>query len=46
VQGRSSVNYPERADIELAYARSWTVAEDLRILWRTIGVVLEREGAH
>ena len=46
VQGRSSVNYPERADIELAYARSWTVAEDLRILWRTVGVVLEREGAH
>ncbi|MDF1502335.1 sugar transferase [Roseisolibacter sp. H3M3-2] len=46
VQGRSSVNYPERADIELAYARSWTVAEDLRILVRTVGVVLQQHGAH
>jgi lipopolysaccharide/colanic/teichoic acid biosynthesis glycosyltransferase len=46
VQGRSAINYPERADIELAYARSWTVVEDLRILWRTVGVVLQREGAH
>jgi lipopolysaccharide/colanic/teichoic acid biosynthesis glycosyltransferase len=46
VQGRSSVNYPERADIELAYARSWTVAEDVRILVRTVGVVVQRHGAH
>jgi lipopolysaccharide/colanic/teichoic acid biosynthesis glycosyltransferase len=46
VQGRSSVNYPERADIELTYVRSWTVAEDLRILVRTIGAVLQQHGAH
>jgi exopolysaccharide production protein ExoY len=37
---------PRARDIELAYVRSWTFAEDLRILWRTIGAVLEREGAH
>lgn len=46
VSGRSCVNYPERADIELAYARGWTVGEDLRILGRTVGVVLQRQGAH
>jgi undecaprenyl-phosphate galactose phosphotransferase len=46
VSGRSGVNYPERADIELAYARGWTVGEDLTILWRTVGVVLQRQGAH
>jgi lipopolysaccharide/colanic/teichoic acid biosynthesis glycosyltransferase len=46
VQGRSSVNYPERADIELTYVRSWTVAEDLRILGRTVGAVLQQHGAH
>jgi lipopolysaccharide/colanic/teichoic acid biosynthesis glycosyltransferase len=46
VQGRSSVNYPERADIELTYVRSWTVAEDLRILVRTVGAVLQQHGAH
>ena len=46
VQGRSSVNYPERADIELAYARAWSVGEDLRILVRTVAVVVQQHGAH
>ena len=46
VNGRSSVGYPDRADIELQYVRNWSLAGDLRILFRTIPAVLARRGAH
>jgi lipopolysaccharide/colanic/teichoic acid biosynthesis glycosyltransferase len=46
VEGRSRINYPERADIELAYATGWTIGGDLQILARTVGVVLQRRGAY
>jgi exopolysaccharide production protein ExoY len=46
VEGRSRINYPERADIELEYATGWTITGDLRILARTVGVVLQRRGAY
>jgi lipopolysaccharide/colanic/teichoic acid biosynthesis glycosyltransferase len=46
VRGRSRIGYPERAAIELGYARSWTIRGDLAILARTIGVVLQRRGAY
>jgi lipopolysaccharide/colanic/teichoic acid biosynthesis glycosyltransferase len=45
VRGRSRIGYPERASIELGYARSWTIRGDLVILVRTVGVVLQRRGA-
>jgi lipopolysaccharide/colanic/teichoic acid biosynthesis glycosyltransferase len=45
VQGRSRVGYPERADIELRYASSWTFANDLRILARTPWAVVTQRGA-
>jgi len=46
VNGRSRVGYPDRADMELDYARSWSLARDLSILVRTIPVVLGARGAH
>jgi lipopolysaccharide/colanic/teichoic acid biosynthesis glycosyltransferase len=45
VRGRSRIGYPERASIELGYARSWTIRGDLVILVKTVGVVLQRRGA-
>ena len=46
VSGRSNLVYPERAAIELDYITDWSVREDLRILVRTLPVVLSRVGAH
>jgi exopolysaccharide production protein ExoY len=45
VHGRSQLGYPKRAAIELQYARTWTIATDVRILARTpSAVVAERNG--
>jgi len=44
VKGRSRVGYPERAVIELAYAREWTVVGDLEILVRTPWAVVSGRG--
>jgi exopolysaccharide biosynthesis polyprenyl glycosylphosphotransferase len=46
VSGRSRVGYPDRADIELNYIRTWSVAGDVGILLRTIPAVLGAHGAH
>lgn len=46
VNGRSHVGYPDRADIELEYVRSWSLARDLSILLKTMPAVLRRQGAY
>lgn len=46
VSGRSELPYPERADVELAYVREWSLWLDIQILFKTAIVVLKREGAH
>lgn len=46
VSGRSNVTDRERADLDVAYATEWTLLNDLRILLRTIPVVLSAHGAH
>jgi exopolysaccharide production protein ExoY len=46
VNGRSRVGYPDRAAMDLDYARTWSLARDLLILARTIPVVLGARGAH
>lgn len=46
VSGRSSLTYPRRADIELEYVQAWTLAKDIRILFRTVPAVLSQRGAH
>jgi lipopolysaccharide/colanic/teichoic acid biosynthesis glycosyltransferase len=45
VSGRSRLHYPERANVELSYVYEWSPLEDLRILLRTVPVVLSRNGA-
>ena len=46
VDGRSTVGYPDRADIEVEYVRAWSLGRDLLILLRTVPAVLARRGAH
>ncbi|MHB9145038.1 MAG: sugar transferase [Symbiobacteriia bacterium] len=46
VSGRSELEYPERADLELAYVRDRSLAGDIGILFRTVDVVLNGRGAH
>jgi lipopolysaccharide/colanic/teichoic acid biosynthesis glycosyltransferase len=41
VSGRHHVAYPRRAELELAYIRRWSLAEDARILLRTPGAVFD-----
>ncbi|MEO1593326.1 MAG: sugar transferase [Cyanobacteria bacterium J06632_22] len=47
VRGRSSVsNFDRIVQMDLAYQRKWSLAYDLRLLVKTVGVVLNRQGAY
>lgn len=45
VSGRSELSFEERIELELYYAQNWTFWLDIKILFKTIGVVLFRKGA-
>lgn len=44
--GRNDVDYPERVQMDNWYVHNWSVWIDLVLLWRTIDVVMAREGAY
>ena len=47
VSGRSDIaDYTRRVRIDMEYIRNQSIARDLQILFRTVPVVLSREGAH
>jgi lipopolysaccharide/colanic/teichoic acid biosynthesis glycosyltransferase len=46
VSGRSDLSWDEAVRLDLYYVDNWSLAYDLHILWRTIGVVLRRKGAY
>lgn len=46
VSGRSHVGYPDRAQVELSYIRTWSLTSDLMILLQTVPAVLSGHGAH
>ena len=46
VSGRSQVVYEQRAELDAAYATEWSLVGDVRILIRTIPVVLSADGAN
>ena len=46
VNGRSTVSYPIRADLELDYVQSWSIGRDFKILLQTLPAVLGQKGAH
>lgn len=45
VSGRSELSFDERIELELYYAQNWTFWLDIKILFKTIGVVLNKRGA-
>ena len=45
VSGRSELSFDERIELELYYAQNWSFWLDLRILFKTIGVVIRKTGA-
>jgi exopolysaccharide production protein ExoY len=46
VNGRSSVAYPQRSEIELEYVQGWSLGSDMSILLRTLPAVIFGRGAH
>lgn len=44
VSGRNDVSFEERIKLDVYYVENWSAGMDLRILWRTVGVVLRRKG--
>jgi exopolysaccharide biosynthesis polyprenyl glycosylphosphotransferase len=46
ISGRSDVSYADRVRLDMYYIRNYTVWSDLRIIWRTIPVVLGGKGAY
>lgn len=45
VSGRSSLAFEKRVELELYYAQNWSFWLDIKILFKTVGVVLFRRGA-
>lgn len=45
VSGRSNLSFEDRIELELFYAQNWSFWLDLKILFKTIAVVLRRDGA-
>lgn len=46
VSGRSDASYDRRVALDIAYASRLSLRQDLRILLRTVSVVLRRDGAY
>lgn len=45
VSGRSELSFDERIELELFYAQNWSFWLDIKILFKTIGVVFRKKGA-
>jgi lipopolysaccharide/colanic/teichoic acid biosynthesis glycosyltransferase len=45
VSGRSDVTFDQWVELDLAYIDNWSLSEDLRILFRTVRVVVLAKGA-
>ena len=47
ISGRSDiVNFEEAYQLDLSYITQWTIWLDLKILFKTAGVVLQKSGAY
>lgn len=46
VSGRSRLTYDERVALDVKYVRGWSVWMDIKILVRTVKVVLATDGSH
>ncbi len=46
VSGRSDIkDFEEVVKLDLQYIDNWSIGEDIKIIWKTIGVVLGRKGS-
>lgn len=45
VSGRSTLSFHERLELEMFYAQNWSFWLDIKILFKTLGVVIGRRGA-
>lgn len=45
VSGRSNLSFEERIELETYYAQNWSFWLDIKILFKTIGVVFRKNGA-
>jgi lipopolysaccharide/colanic/teichoic acid biosynthesis glycosyltransferase len=45
VSGRSALSFDERIDLEMFYAQNWSFWLDIKILFKTVYVVLRKKGA-
>jgi lipopolysaccharide/colanic/teichoic acid biosynthesis glycosyltransferase len=46
VSGRQQTTYDRRVELDMQYIDNWSITTDLRIILRTVGVVLSAKGAH
>ena len=45
VSGRRDISFKERRALDIYYVRNWSIGLDLQIFFKTIVMVLRREGA-
>ncbi len=45
VSGRSDISYDERVKLDIYYIENWSIILDIKIIFRTIVIVLTRQGA-
>lgn len=45
VSGRSELSFDERIELEMFYAQNWSFWLDIKILFKTIAVVIRKQGA-
>lgn len=46
ISGRNDTTYRERISLDVWYVQNWSLLYDIAILFKTIGVVLKRQGAY
>ena len=46
ISGRSETTFTDRANLDAWYVRNWSLWYDIVILFKTIRVVLKRDGAY
>jgi exopolysaccharide biosynthesis polyprenyl glycosylphosphotransferase len=45
ISGRSNLSFREWVDLDLTYIDTWSVAQDIRIIFKTVQVVVQGKGA-
>jgi lipopolysaccharide/colanic/teichoic acid biosynthesis glycosyltransferase len=46
ISGRSNLSFEEWMRLDVAYIDNWSIGLDLKLIWKTIGVVLNADGAY